>query len=392
MARPLTIGLRYTHKDAWTGGGYYVRNLIKAFGLLPEADQPRLIVVGGDKPALEELKAATGYPRLSRLSRTRIEVTSPRPRFWPFGRTDSREEIDLLLMGSPPGLEFRAVQWVPDFQEHRFPEHFAPEELSARLERNARWFAAHRHVMVSSEDVAADLSLHYAQHDNQVHVVRFASFPPAEGVPSDLAALRARYGLPARYFICANQFWRHKNHALVLRALVEAGPDVPPVVFTGLEQDYRDPDYGPSVRRLAGELGVEDRTRFLGFIPRPDQLGLLAGAVAVIQPSLCEGWSTTVEDAKAFGRQVLASDIAVHREQLDRNADFFAGEDALALTALLRRYSLADPRVAQIDYAQARRRFGRDLLRMCREVVADLRRRRADRLVISPAASAASGV
>ena len=30
MARPLTIGLRYTHKDAWTGGIYYVRNLVGA--------------------------------------------------------------------------------------------------------------------------------------------------------------------------------------------------------------------------------------------------------------------------------------------------------------------------------------------------------------------------
>ena len=390
-ARALTIGLRYTHKDAWTGGVYYVRNLIKAFGLLPETDRPRLIVVGGDRAALEELKAATGYPGLERLSRTRIEVAPAQRRFWPFSKPDPREEIDLLLMGSPPGLEFRAVQWVPDFQEHRFPEHFPPEELSARLERNARWFAAHRHVMVSSEDVAADLGLHYAQHDNRVHVVRFASFPPAEGIASDLAALRARYGLPARYFLCANQFWRHKNHALVLRALAEAGPDVPPVVFTGLEQDYRDPDYGPSVRRLAGELGVEDRARFLGFIPRPDQLGLMAGAVAVIQPSLCEGWSTTVEDAKSLGRQVLASDIAVHREQLERNADFFAGEDAAALAVLLRRYAGVDPEVSPVDYDQARRRFGQDLLRMCRAVVTDLRRRRADRLVISRGASAASG-
>ena len=392
MHRPLTIGLRYTHKDAWTGGVYYVCNLIKAFRLLSAADRPRLIVVGGDKPALEELRAATGYPRLERLSRSRIQVAPGPKRFWPFGReTDPREEIDLLLMGSPPGLEFRGVQWVPDFQEHRFPEHFPPEELSARLERNARWFAAHRHVMVSSQDVAADLSRHYAQNDNRVHVVRFASFPPVEAIPSDLAALRTRYGLPARYFLCANQFWRHKNHPLVLRALAEAGPDIPPVIFTGLEQDYRDPDYGPSVRRLAAELGVEDRTRFLGFIPRPDQLGLMAGAVAVIQPSLCEGWSTTVEDAKALGRQVLASDIAVHREQLDRNADFFAGGDAAALAMLLRRYAPADPQVTPVDYDQARRRFAEDLLRMCREVVADLRRRRADRLVISPPASAASG-
>ena len=392
MLRPLTIGLRYTHKDAWTGGIYYVQNLVKAFGLLPEGERPRLIVVGGDKAALEALKAATGYGRLERLSRTRIEQAPPfRRSFWPWARgAEADEEIDLLLMGSPPGLEFRGVQWVPDFQEHRFPEHFPPKELASRLERNARWFSAHRHVMVSSEDVAADLRRHYGQHGNRVHVVRFASFPPAEGLPSDLAALRSRYGLPERYFLCANQFWRHKNHGLVLRALADAGPAAAPVVFTGLEEDYRDPAYAPSVKRLAAELGIQDQAQFLGFIPRPDQLGLMAGAVAVIQPSLCEGWSTTVEDAKSLGRRVLASDIAVHREQLAEGGDFFGGEDAAALAGLLRRYGEADPQVATRDYDEARRRFAADLMRMCREVAADFRRRRVDRLLISARAAAAS--
>ncbi|HEY5412110.1 MAG TPA: glycosyltransferase family 1 protein [Caulobacteraceae bacterium] len=381
MARRLTIGLRYKHQDAWVGGVYYVRNLVSAFGLLPAAERPRLIIVGGDKAALEELEAATGYPRLERLSRTRLQV-EPAPRLpWPFaGRRE--EEIDLLLMGSPPGLEFRGVQWVPDFQEHRFPEHFPPEELTARIERNDRWFARHRHVMVSSQDVAEDLARHYGRYANRVHVVRFASFMPPGAVPAEAAGLRRRHGLPDRYFLCANQFWRHKNHALVLRALAEAGPSVPPVVFTGREEDYRDAEHGPSVRRLAVELGLGERARFLGFIPRADQLGLMGGAVAVIQPSLCEGWSTSIEDAKALGRPVLASDIAVHREQLGDQADLFEGDDPAALARLLQRYARTDPEARPLDYDRARRRFAEDLMGMCREVAADFRRRRARRLVV----------
>ena len=387
----LTIGLRYSRKETWIGGVYYVQNLVRAFGLLPEAERPRLIAIGVDKPALEVLKAATGYERLERLSRTRIQPAPPRRGLWPFGRPrDPDEEIDLILMGSPPGMEFRGVPWVPDFQEHRFPEHFPQEELAGRLERNAAWFAAHRHVMVSSEDVARDLRRHYGPHGNRIHVVRFASFPPAEGIANDLEALRDRYGLPQRYFLCANQFWRHKNHGLVLRALAEAGPSAPPVVFTGLEEDYRDPEHGPSVRRLADELGLGERSRFLGFIPRSDQLGLMAAAAAVIQPSLCEGWSTSIEDAKSLGRWVMASDIAVHREQLDRNADFFAGDDPAALARLMERYAAADPPTAALDYGAARLRFAQDLMAMCREVARDFRRRRLDRLVINRSAAPAA--
>ena len=87
---------------------------------------------------------------------------------------------------------------------------------------------------------------------------------------------------------------------------------------------------------------------------------------------------------------MLASDIAVHREQLAEGGDFFGGEDAAALAGLLRRYAEADPQVATRDYDEARRRFAADLMRMCREVAADFRRRRVDRLLISARAAAAS--
>ena len=40
-------------------------------------------------------------------------------------------------------------------------------------------------------------------------------------------------------------------------------------------------------------------------------------ASVVIQPSLFEGWSTVVEDAKAVGRPIIATDLPVHREQLE---------------------------------------------------------------------------
>ena len=46
-------------------------------------------------------------------------------------------------------------------------------------------------------------------------------------------------------------------------------------------------------------------------------------AEAVIQPSLFEGWSTVVEDAKAMNQYVIASNIDVHIEQLQKNYSFF---------------------------------------------------------------------
>ncbi|MEA3273354.1 MAG: glycosyl transferase, partial [Patescibacteria group bacterium] len=45
--------------------------------------------------------------------------------------------------------------------------------------------------------------------------------------------------------------------------------------------------------------------------------------VSVINPSLFEGWSSTVEEAKSIGKNLILSDLAVHREQNPPNSIYF---------------------------------------------------------------------
>ena len=68
---------------------------------------------------------------------------------------------------------------------------------------------------------------------------------------------------------------------------------------------------------------MKDHVRFIGFIPREDQLVIMKQSVAVIQPSLFEGWSTVIEDCKALNQFVLAGDLAVNQEQVTKNVRFF---------------------------------------------------------------------
>jgi hypothetical protein len=59
-------------------------------------------------------------------------------------------------------------------------------------------------------------------------------------------------------------------------------------------------------------------------------------AIAVLNPSLFEGWSTTVEEAKAQGKQMILSSLPVHMEQAqEHRARFFYPEDSGALAKLL---------------------------------------------------------
>ena len=369
----LRVALHFKLQETWIGGLYYSRNLVMALDLLPPELQPRLTLVDDDDASLEFLRKETRYPELDRVSPRRGlhgRLAALRDLVSEAGaRSDPK--FDVVLMGSLPGLEHRSVHWIPDFQEEHFPEFFRPAEIHARRRLNARALSRHRHVMVSSEDVKRDLELFYGKQRNPVHVVRFASFADIELARAGHAdLLRTRRGLPQRFYICNNQMWRHKNHGVVLRALAKtaAAGEMPAIVFTGREHDYRHRQYAAEIKALAAELGIAERTHFLGFIPRAEQLALVSDAIAVIQPSLCEGWSGTVEDAKALGKHVLASDIIVHREQLDRNVDFFPPHDADALADLLGRYRGTDPEVEPSDYNRSRQDFANSLLRMLADV------------------------
>jgi glycosyltransferase involved in cell wall biosynthesis len=73
------------------------------------------------------------------------------------------------------------------------------------------------------------------------------------------------------------------------------------------------------------------------MIPLPDVYALLRVSTALINPSRFEGWSTTVEEAKAFGVPMILSDLDVHREQTGGTARYFRTDDPAALADHLAR-------------------------------------------------------
>jgi glycosyltransferase involved in cell wall biosynthesis len=107
------------------------------------------------------------------------------------------------------------------------------------------------------------------------------------------------------------------------------------VLATGATQDNRQPGAFSSLMRFAEECGVLDRFRVLGVISTQDLSGLMHHAVALINPSLFEGWSTSVEESKSMGKTILLSDIPVHREQAPERGIYFPANDAERLAEAL---------------------------------------------------------
>ena len=77
-------------------------------------------------------------------------------------------------------------------------------------------------------------------------------------------------------------------------------------------------------------------------------------SLAVIQPSLFEGWSTVVEDARVLGKILIISDFAVHVEQNPPRAMFFAKDSAEDLAQKLEQgWQKLDPGVNHEAEAEA---------------------------------------
>jgi glycosyltransferase involved in cell wall biosynthesis len=83
------------------------------------------------------------------------------------------------------------------------------------------------------------------------------------------------------------------------------------------------------------ELGVKDNFRALGIVTLNELQSLMVNAVALINASNFEGWSTTVEESKSLGLPIILSDIPVHIEQSPKLGRYFKAGSAEDLADVL---------------------------------------------------------
>jgi glycosyltransferase involved in cell wall biosynthesis len=352
----LRIGFRPL---GWTGGNSYLYNLLYAVSTLGERRiEPVVLIDAAGEAAAAELGRIPGVELF------RTPGLLGRPRSLLAGRVAKRglgrdlvqehwmrrARLDLLSHAMPLGRRFPRpwLYWIPDLQHRRLPDYFSRAERAYRdgaFREGARDAAR---VIVSSRAALHDL-VRFLGPDvtERCRVLHFVSQPRVAA--ADIVALDdllARYPIPARFFHLPNQFWKHKNHALVIEALHLAVVEEPAltVVATGPADDYRHPGHYAELMRQVAARGLEQRFVHLGLVPFADLMGLMKHALAVINPSRFEGWSTTVEEAKSLGKRLLLSDIDVHREQAPARGDYFEVEDAPALARLLvRSFRQVDP-------------------------------------------------
>lgn len=198
----------------------------------------------------------------------------------------------------------------------------------------------------AADDIAAELGVPRERIDVVSNGVRVD--PEAPRTPE--ADLRRGHQLgDAPVLLCVAQKRPYKNQEAVLRALAALPDDRAILVLPGAPTPYED-----RLRALAGELGVDDRVRFVGWISDADLEGLYALATAMLLPSRLEGFGLPVLEAMARGLPVLCSSTTSLGEVAGDAALLVDPDDQPAIDAATARL-LADPHL-RADLAERGRR------------------------------------
>lgn len=334
----IRIGIYIIANEGWFGGINYFLSLLSALDKHPHPEQEYYVLTNRSDIFSQNYQShikiiqcdhltdnSERIRKLCRHFKTNIKLAYYAKRY----------KLDLITH-TTPGKRFLppTLHWMPDFQHCHLPALFSEAELRGRDQNMDMVAERSGHLLLSSESAEKDFRRFYPQYQSvQTHVLRFVPYIQDEDLAYQQRVLDQSQ-VEDDYFYLPNQFWAHKNHAVVIEALSMLPPELK-VICTGSLNDYRNAAHIEQLMQRITDLGLEKRFIVLGLVERNKMMSLMAQALAVINPSLFEGWSTTVEESKYTGKKIILSDLPVHREQAPADAVYFSPQDPSELAAAM---------------------------------------------------------
>ncbi|MGH9058557.1 MAG: glycosyltransferase family 4 protein [Acidimicrobiales bacterium] len=292
-------GSRLQHPRA-TGISRYARQLLRAIAAAPPAELDIAMASSPEAAGPEGLPADLPYHRLpgSRRAWHVAWAALHRPAIDRFvGQPDL---LHVLYPSFPVPSRASVVYTIHDLVPFHHPEWFANYERWGFREA-ARDAARRATALITVSRAVADQVHTLLEVERaRIHVVHLGvggEFTrPVD--PADQRAACARYGLrPDRYLVAVGNVAPRKNLPTVVEAMAQMDPASRlPLLVVG-------PDGvgAAAVRALVGRRGLEDQVRFTGWLPSSELPPLIAGARALVHPSVEEGFGMTPLEAMAAG-------------------------------------------------------------------------------------------
>jgi glycosyltransferase involved in cell wall biosynthesis len=280
------------------------------------------------------------------------------PFFHPMAKTLLREDCDLWIFPSQDARSFQfplsALVSVHDLM-HRYEKSF-PESASKweclnreRLYRNiCRWAKG---VLVDSEVGRRQVMESYGAPAGRIHVLPFVApkYMMSERVSHDVDE---RYRLPVKFIFYPAQFWEHKNHKKLIRAIKFLKGTLPDLklVLSGTKQNAYE-----SVVKLVHELNLAADVLFLGYVPDADMPALYRRARALVMPTYYGPTNIPPLEAFTVGCPVAISGSYGMPEQVGDAALLFNPDSVEEIAECIRRLWTDDTLCADLSERGKRR-------------------------------------
>lgn len=211
----------------------------------------------------------------------------------------------------------RALVTVHDAIADRFPELTLPDwraRVFWRIKVSlALWQT--QLVLTVSDFAAADISRVLKVDPSRIRVALEApaAIYSQAVLPEDTAAVVRTHGLPTDvgWFVYVGGLNPHKNVDLLARAHAalarKLGAAAPHLVFVGPTAQDVFLGGGEGLQRIIETEGTAPLVHWLGFLPDEVVRHIHAGALALVLPSICEGFGLPAVEAAACGRPVIAT-------------------------------------------------------------------------------------
>ena len=141
--------------------------------------------------------------------------------------------------------------------------------------------------------------------------------------------IKKKYSIPGDYIFYPAQFWAHKNHAYILRAmkiLKEVHGICLYAVFSGADQGNKS-----HIENLVCKYGLQDQVKFIGFVDANEIPSLYRQALALVMPTYFGPTNIPPLEAFAFECPVCYSDLDGLRDQVGAAAFLLNLSDPVSL-------------------------------------------------------------
>jgi len=253
---------------------------------------------------------------------------------WPFKKGWTKARLSFELLTRSPDVFFSPAHEVPFFSNktkivatvhdvafHLKPEVYSEEEKIRQEKAIARQIKSSDQLIAVSNATKNDLLKIYKVAETKIDVVPLSAdlsrfMAHADGLTETLFHYELNQG---EYFFYLGRLEAKKNIANLIRAFSKYAENGKADLVLGGKYGFGAED----IKRAINSSKFKNRIKLLGYVRDADVPALMAGALAYVLPSWCEGFGLSALETMASGTPLLASSIPALHEVVE-DAGLFA--------------------------------------------------------------------